>query len=65
MEYSVGDKVEITKISGADEAWGVKVGDVAKVVKREGIKLSGWYNCFNPSWGNELIYMKNDQLKKL
>lgn len=64
MEYNVGDKVQITRVTTTDSNWGVKVGDVAKVVEPEGWD-SDWYYCRNPNWKHDVINMRNTQLKKL
>ncbi|APD20340.1 hypothetical protein AM24_149 [Acinetobacter phage AM24] len=64
MKFQVGDKVVITKVTVTDIRFGVKVGDVAKVVE-QGDWDPNWYYCRNPDWKQDTVNMKNDQIKKL
>lgn len=65
MRYAIGDKVVITRVTVTDVIrFGVKVGDVAKVVEQDHWDRN-WYYCRNPDWKKDTVNMRNDQLKKL
>lgn len=62
MNYNVGDKVEIVEVFSADEEYGIKIGDVAKITE---VMNSEWFQCVNPDWKSGCMQMKYYQLKKL
>lgn len=68
--YKLGDVVEVINLVSLDTKFGIKIGDVAKVVKvinyPDGAQM---VNCYNPKWNHEKLNgvreMTRCQLKKV
>lgn len=68
--YRLGDVVEVEYLVALDNTLGIKIGDVAKVVKvvnyPDGAQM---VDCYNPKWNHEKLngvrQMTRGQLKKV
>lgn len=69
--YKVGDKVEVTRLIACDEEYGVRVGDIGKVVIAEyNSEGDGYYiECYNPKWTHQNLKgyreMMQTQIRKV
>lgn len=68
--YKLGDIVEVVCLVSLDAKFGIKVGDVAKVVTvRNFADGSQMVDCYNPKWDHEKLNgireMARGQLKKV